>query len=82
MKWNDLYFFQKLELDVVLMKFSIIKYNYALDDEIQNFGCQDAFIEITENAKAINIFNKKIVLNNDLVLESDPNKIEKLKRQK
>ena len=33
-KWEDIYYFQKLQEDIILTKLSITKYNYSLDDEV------------------------------------------------
>ena len=37
-KWNDMYYFQKLQEDIILTRINISKYNYALDEEVQDFG--------------------------------------------
>ena len=74
-----MYHFQKLQEDIILTKLNITKYNYSLDDEVQDFGCQDAYLEIPANAKQINIYNKKIIVNNEYLLEADPKEIERIK---
>jgi hypothetical protein len=39
-------------------------------------------LEIPSNGKEINIYNKKIVINNEYMLEADPNEVEKMKQKK
>ena len=33
-----MYYFQKLQEDIILTRINISKYNYALDEEVQDFG--------------------------------------------
>ena len=49
------------------------KYNYSLDEEVQNFCCFDAFIDLQQNEIDINIINRKPLEDNEYVLEADPN---------
>jgi hypothetical protein len=63
-----------------MTRINIQKYNYALDEEVQDFGSQEGFLEIPANGKEINIYNKKIVINNEYMLEADPNEVEKMKQ--
>jgi hypothetical protein len=45
-KWNDLYSLQKVQEDLTNDRIKIVKYNYALEKETQNFDSQFGFIEI------------------------------------
>jgi hypothetical protein len=78
-KWSDLYLAQKIRQELIKTKIDIIKYNYAMDKEVQNFDCQDGFLEISENGQDVQIFNLKIVENNQWVLEADPNQVKALR---
>jgi hypothetical protein len=52
-----------------------------MDPEVQNFDCQDAYIEIPENGTDINIYNMKVIVNDEWILEADPNEVEKIRNQ-
>ena len=53
-------------------KVIIKKYNYAIDDMVQNFSCFDAFLQLSEDEQHLIITNKKPVDNQEYILESDP----------
>lgn len=53
-------------------KVSIKKYNYAIDDTVQNFSCFDGFLQLSEDEKYLIITNKKPVNNPEYIVEADP----------
>ena len=53
-------------------KVRIKKYNYAIDDTVQNFSSFDGFLQLSENEKNFIITNKKPVDNPEYILEADP----------
>lgn len=50
-----------------------VKYNYALDSEIQNYLQYDSLISVSEDGTELIITNKKPVENPDYILDADPN---------
>lgn len=53
-----------------------------MDEEVQNFEQQEAYMVIPQNAEDINIYNKKIKENIHYVLEADPNEVEKMRKSR
>lgn len=56
-----------------------VKYNYSLDQEVQNFSCFEALIRLTPEFKTLEIFNMKQIPNHKYVLESDPCELERMR---
>jgi hypothetical protein len=54
------------------------KYNTSLDEGVQNFCSYEALIEVQQNGKTINIYNKKPIERHEHVLESDPEELKKM----
>ena len=46
-----------------------IKYNYAVDKNVQNYDSQEANIEISQDGECLEIYNVKFVENDKFVLE-------------
>ena len=53
-------------------KVSIKKYNYSIDDTVQNFSCFDSFLQLSEDEQYLIITNKKPVNNPEYIYEADP----------
>ena len=56
-----------------------LKYNYSLDDEVQNFSSFESTIRLSEDYKQILITNKKPVPADVFVKEKDPKKVQRAK---
>lgn len=56
-----------------------VKYNYSLDQEVQNFTSYDCQIFVSENGENLIIINKKPIEKDLYVLEADPNALKKIK---
>ena len=55
------------------------KYNYSLEEIVQNFSTYEGFIQLSEDSKKLIITCKKPIDNQKYVLEADPNTIEEIK---
>jgi hypothetical protein len=55
-----------------------IKYNYSLEDKVQNFTSYESTIELSKDHQELLIYNKKPIFNEVYVLEADPITMEKL----
>ena len=53
-------------------KVSVIKYNYAVDDSVQNSSCFEAFLQLSEDEEFLMITNKKPDEDPEYILEADP----------
>ena len=61
-------------------KISATKYNYALDQNVQNFGCYECYIQLQKNDDVI-IMNKRIIENPKYVLEQDPLEVQRIREE-
>ena len=61
-------------------KVKCIKFNYSLDEVVQKHVCFDAFIKLSQDKKQLIIANKKPV-EDDYILEADPNEVRRLQIQ-
>ena len=59
-----------------------MKYNYALEDDVQNFTCFEAYIQIQEEGKYLQIVNRKPVENTEYILEADQSIVKAVKDAK
>lgn len=62
-------------------KIDCVKYNYSLDDSVQNFTSYEATIELSKDFNELIITNRKPIANEVYVLEADPLTVEKIKFQ-
>lgn len=58
-----------------------VKYNHALDADIQNYLQFESNITVSEDGRELIITNKKPRDNADLVLEADPNQVKIKQRE-
>jgi hypothetical protein len=56
-----------------------VKYNYSLEEEVQNFSTFDGQIQLSDDAKFLYIFNRKPVANDLYVDERDPEELQRVK---
>ena len=71
--------FQEIKEYLLSNEINAFKYNTSLDESVQNFCSYEAIIEVTNDGKSLNIYNKKPIDRTEYTLEADP---EKLKIQK
>ena len=62
-------------------KIDCVKYNYSLEDRVQNFTSYEATIELSRDFNELIITNHKPIANEVYVLEADPMTVEKIKFQ-
>lgn len=58
-----------------------MKYNYSLEDIVQNFPSYDGYLQLSHDGKELIITCKKPVDNQKYVLEADPNLVEEIKQE-
>ena len=59
-----------------------VKYNYALDEEVQKFSTFDCFIELQQAGQWLKIINREPIDRTEYVLEADQFKINEIKAKK
>ena len=70
---------EELKTQVSNQKFHCRKYNYNMDQKVQNFEHQQAFVKIEKNGKYLGLYNTKISEKTNYILEADPAVIEEKK---
>ena len=58
-------------------KIKIKKYNYAIDESVQNFSSFDAYLQLSEDETKFIVTNKKPVNDPEYIYEADPQLIKK-----
>ena len=58
-------------------KVKVIKYNYSLDEEVQNYNYYEAFVQLSMDEQHLIITNKVKCVKDEYVLENDPEEIKK-----
>lgn len=53
-----------------------MKFNYSLDNSVQNVGAFDAYIQLSKDGKFLNIYNKKIIRKPHFIYNPDIKEIE------
>ncbi len=56
-----------------------VKYNYGLDETVQNFSNFHAYFHLSDDESEVLIFNKKPKENPEYILEADPYEVKKKK---
>ena len=59
----------------------MVKYNFTLDESIQNFTTYDGYIQLSSDGQELLITNKKVIEDQEYILEADDYIVEQ-KRQK
>jgi hypothetical protein len=64
-----------LEKKLKVSRVDCVKYNYGLDEEVQNFKTFDSQVQISDDGLTLMLINRKPVANKQYVLEADPNSV-------
>ena len=57
------------------------KYNYNIDEKVQNFRQFEAYLSLSKDGTQLIITNMKPISNPEYVLEADPNVVERLRQE-
>ena len=58
-----------------------VKYNYSLEDEVQSVGAFDGFLQLSEDGKYLNIYNRKSIRKPQYVYDPDHKAIERSRKE-
>ena len=72
---EDAYEIDKIKEYLANNQIECDKYNYALDEGIQNYKCYNGYIQLSKDFKYINIVNRKPNDTVKYILEADPDQL-------